>query len=538
MAIQSRPLHFFVPGQVIFHVTRSAGATDAQILAAVQAEVNESQGTGAAESNFTERLSANTPRILSQPVSGQAARRASVVYDLGYDDSPEGIAALVAEVDRLRGGFRGMENAASLGAGSNAQINDISLNWLMTGAPGIPSTTGGTGARPVPVTSPTQPYSDTLNGDFSQVDWASLIAGSATPGEINVVLLDTAPAMPLLSARFDELVLQKLAAGTQHPVLHQLLGTSNTFNTALSPDGTFLTVSGNGLPNSNLTFRISYNLSKDVDGQLIMEALANPAIMRPHDYVMSDHGLFAAGQIARLVQAMDSRVKVNIHLVQVLGDYGVGTLETLEEGLNWALASGVNGLPLVINSSLLVSTPRDKGHLFTIDDVGLTLPTITAMLAQVGPAMAVLEADFIAAAGDTRYNGVNLVAAAGNDSLPNLPPVRARFPAAFNSVMGVAALNADLSPAPYSNEADDPIADGTQAYGGEVIATVDGWVATATNGLIGVYIGAFPTGSGPVPSVNGWGAWAGTSFASPRAAAALAILRSTGLSAAAAAAAI
>jgi len=41
-----------------------------------------------------------------------------------------------------------------------------------------------------------------------------------------------------------------------------------------------------------------------------------------------------------------------------------------------------------------------------------------------------------------------------------------------------------------------------------------------------------------VPSVNGWGAWAGTSFAAPRVAAALAILRSTGMSAAAAAAAI
>ncbi len=536
-----RPLHYFVPGQVIFHVTRSAGATDAQIIEQVRTQVNTAQRSAPLESDFAERLNAASQRVVSQSVPGEGVRRAAVVVGLNYGQSPEGITKLVDEVARLRENFNTGENLSALAVGTAAQIDSVSLNWLMSGAQGAGGTTGGPGARPVAVSGPAQPYSETLNGDFSGVDWAGLVAKSTEPGEVNVVVLDTAPPLPLLSARFDELVLQQLPAGTPHSVLHRLLGESKQFSTVLSPDGKFLTVSGNNLPDANVSFRVSYNLAKDSDGRLIMETLLNHQSnfeIENHAYLMSDHGLFVAGQIARLVQATDARVKVNIHLVQVLGDYGVGTIETLQQGMNWALDSAASGLPLVINNSLMVNVPRDKGHLFAFDGAGLDLLTIQSITSMVAGSMALLEADFVAATSDMRFNGVNIVAAAGNDSVPMLPPVRARFPAAFDSVKGVGAINADGSLAPYSNEADNPTTAGTYAYGGEAVATADGWLATEAGGLIGVYLGEFPTSAGMVPSVNGWGAWAGTSFAAPRVAAALAILRSTGMSAAVAAATI
>ena len=538
-----RPLHYFVPGQVVFHVTRSAGATDAQIVEQVRTQVSAAQRGVEASGEFIQRFDAANERIVSQSVAGDGARRATVVVDLGYGKTPDDITKLVADVNRLRESFNTGEKLSALAVGTAAQIDSVSLNWLMSGAQGAGGTTGGPGAHPVPVNGPSQPYSETLNGDFPRIDWAGLVANSENPGEVNVVVLDTAPPLSLLSARFDELVLQQLPGGNPHSVLHRLLGASKQFNTSLSPDGNFLTVSGNNLPDANVTFQVSYNLAKDSDGRLIMETLLNHQSnfeIENHAYLMSDHGLFVAGQIARLVQATDARVKVNIHLVQVLGDYGVGTIETLQQGMNWALDSAATGLPLVINNSLMVNVPRDKGHLFSFNgtELDLDLLTFQAIMSMVAGSMAILEADYVAASSDTRFNGVNIVAAAGNDSVPLLPPVRARFPAAFDSVMGVGAINPDGTPAPYSNEPDNPTTAGTFAYGGEAMATADGWVATEAGGLIGVYLGEFPTPGGMVPSVNGWGAWAGTSFAAPRVAAALAILRSTGMTAAAAAAAI
>jgi len=47
-----RPLHYFVPGQVVFHVTRSAGATDAQIIEQVRAQINAAPPNSDTASEF------------------------------------------------------------------------------------------------------------------------------------------------------------------------------------------------------------------------------------------------------------------------------------------------------------------------------------------------------------------------------------------------------------------------------------------------------------------------------------------------------
>jgi hypothetical protein len=533
--------HYFLPGQIVFHVARAAGSSDAEAVSAVQALVNTGLGEFAAQSSLMQSINEGKVQVNAQ--AGEVGR-ATVVVDLGLGQSPEEMDALVQQVNALQATLPPAQAEAFSAQSVTTNVIGVSLNWLMSGAQGAVKGVGGPGAYPVEVANPTQAFSQNFNIEFPGMNWTA----SATPQEINIVVLDTAPQLALLAARLDELVIQRLAAGTQHPVLHRLLGSSKNLNTSLSADGNWMTVSGNNLPDSNLSFRVSYNLARDPNRRLIMEALLDHTTgvsIEDHDYPMGDHGLFAAGNIARLIQMIDPRVKVNLHLVQVLSEYGVGTLETLEQGLSWALASGVQGKPLVINCSLMLTVPRDAAHTFEFINLGLTQATVNTILATIAPSMALLEAEFGAAAVDTRYSGVNIVAAAGNDGIPGLPPPAARYPAAFASVMGVAAQNVDMSLAPYSNLRDDPFAQGSRAFGGEVEPVGSGWRARPDTGLIGLYLGLFPTdrslfpsNQGPVMSVNGWGAWAGTSFASPRVAAALGLLRANGLTAAAAAAAL
>jgi len=96
-----RPLHYFVPGQVVLHVTRSAGASDAEIIEQVGKQVSDAQRGVEVPGEFVPRFSAASKRIVSQSVVGDGARRATVVVDLGYGKKPEDIAALVADVNRF-----------------------------------------------------------------------------------------------------------------------------------------------------------------------------------------------------------------------------------------------------------------------------------------------------------------------------------------------------------------------------------------------------------------------------------------------------
>ena len=129
---------------------------------------------------------------------------------------------------------------------------------------------------------------------------------------------------------------------------------------------------------------------------------------------------------------------------------------------------------------------------------------------------------------------VLVVAAAGNDAGSAGRP-QARFPAAFNSVIGVAALGSDGLPTGYSNLADQPENIGIATLGGDVrqivsttgVANAEGPLeAHPDGGILGVYIGEFPNPESqvlnaagelpdPMPNDSGWARWAGTSFAAP-----------------------
>ena len=244
-------------------------------------------------------------------------------------------------------------------------------------------------------------------------------------------------------------------------------------------------------------------------------------------YLMRDHGLFVAGIIHTLAP------KATLHLYEVLNPYGVGSLESIFDGLSRILSdiqSNTIELPLIINCSFMLVNPPNG-----TDDPDFPYDRWNSLV-------------------DLIENGLHLdkviiVAAAGNDNKYNNPhPGRrpsARYPAAFTNVVGVGALpkgftrpqNGMFEAASYSNLADEHPIDGYMTLGGE---------AGPRNGVLGMYISDyFPKPAGFLwrvwsiltlgrarygrcyppkflwdfihvkykPNTTGWAWWAGTSFA-------------------------
>jgi hypothetical protein len=231
-----------------------------------------------------------------------------------------------------------------------------------------------------------------------------------------------------------------------------------------------------------------------------------------HMYEMSDHGLFIAGLIH------DSALEANIHLLEVLNKYGVGTLKSLLAGLQ---AIPNIKRPTIINCSLMMAArssmliqkfpnwkrlaeaePDPKTQRFTGKQLRMPLNSYLAALMQ--PLERIIQ-QRVAALGGNRL--VKIVASAGNDSRGNRERKPARYPAAFPKVIGVGALDRKNHPAAYSNYADNPLYEGIAAFGG--LADMATHTADVNDGIAGLYIGRFPDGT---PS-NGTARWAGTSFA-------------------------
>lgn len=212
-----------------------------------------------------------------------------------------------------------------------------------------------------------------------------------------------------------------------------------------------------------------------------------------HHYVMSDHGLFVAG----IIHSIAPRAK--LHLFEVLNRYGVGDVETVIDALKFA-SENLTCKPLVVNMSLFLGLPLEYRRNLR---QALTLVKIcNQLLAQ----------------------GSLIFTAAGNDGIGKDPPT-ARYPAAFESALGVGALprrpQADaialtLEKVPklatYSNKPDEPRKVGISTLGGE---------PGETKGILGLYLGAFP---GLLSKLrwklgrqknHNWAWWSGTSFATP-----------------------
>jgi hypothetical protein len=425
------------------------------------------------------------------------------------------LAGLVILLDKnLRGAVK---DAVSPSLGRGTSLEAVTFNWLM-GASSESGGTGGPGGRPVPFTYETgRSGVTTLNGrevmDFPfnvQGEGASALPDGKERGAgVKVAILDTAPSLHEMSAAYERW--HKMNPDNNCGVINQLV------EDLLKPNGP-LTV--HPASYSDLLRMRSVHLHE-------------------HDYKMTDHGLFVAGIIHKLAPAAE------LHLFEVLNPDGVGDLESIAKGL-WEVFDRFAGEPLVVNCSLVLNLPHDGAQIPELDqeilkeivkDWGEDQNNEYLVASPAGKAWLERQSQSIKWICDLLYlHGSRVIAAAGNDWEANRVRPNARFPAAFESVLGVGALpkgqvaspvgGARYPLASYSNIADEPGGEGVVTFGGE---------EGENKGVLGLYIGEFPADPNPPwwrrflnwiiillggrvagpRNLTDMAWWAGTSFAAP-----------------------
>lgn len=384
--------------------------------------------------------------------------------------------ALTREIDRLN--KQSDPQSRSL---SEPTLRVASPNWIAGGMPG--GVWGGPAARPTAYNGKPEAAADRASFVPPKLQRNRRGAG------VEVVILDTAPSAYQLARAYQRW-------HTKHQLVRELLQPGGRLRVSYAGHTDFI----------NLTM---YNFPQ-------------------HPYDMVDHGLFSAGIIHSLAP------QAPLHLVEVLHPYGVGDVDTIVRAL-WRIAHRQRRHPLVINMSLGINIPQPD-YLKSIGAHALNWEQLiqdkTLAHRMCWPLQWVCEV--------LHAQGVILVAAAGNDAHPGeTKRPSTRYPAAFDSVVGVGALVDGDKPAPYSNKADvpygidagvpesdygsasygtqgeqssQPLPQGVATFGGAVVTASDHVVrAQAEHSVLGIYTGAVPGGD----NEHGWAWWAGTSFAAP-----------------------
>jgi hypothetical protein len=393
--------------------------------------------------------------------------------------------------------------------GAPVKLRAVSLNWLVTGdRDSQPGGSGGPGGRPAPAepkrgnehhfVDSTGRLMSSLKGNNAQ---------ATTRTDVAVAVLDT-------SYSTDELqTIQRDPRWAGHEVVQQLLGRPPRVGDQIGK----LWIHSGYIP-------ANYMAGMTVDG---------------HDYIMTDHGLFVAGIIHTL--APDA----TIHLYQVLNEHGLGDFF----GIARALADVMDRFadkPVIINMSLTLNLPLQDEHLKDNDDFGIGRAilderprpflfwSIVRVICRIlkwifgRPVLncsgSWFDSQSVAFEWLSDLNhvlGSAPVAAAGNGGRNgNRPP--ANYPAAYDSVLGVGALNQAGVPARYSNLPDTPTTYGVETLGGEATETRNMqnevfYKVQTGEGVLGVFVGEFPEDERGVrhPNKCGWAWWSGTSFATP-----------------------
>lgn len=197
--------------------------------------------------------------------------------------------------------------------------------------------------------------------------------------------------------------------------------------------------------------------------------------------VIVDHGLFVAGIVHSIAPGAE------LCLIRVLNANGVGDLRALNAALKHVMhLATTSGKRLVINCSLVLAIQPGQEEMGGLIHLLKLASLLTVQNSQPSSRFCI-------------------VAAAGNDSDD------AGYPAAFNSVVGVAALDRTGEPAPYTNKADSHLGDPRLTYAG--VATFGGRDSSGADGMIGIYTApSYPDGT---LNTSGWAYWSGTSFAAP-----------------------
>ncbi|GEM_PF-3598591 len=385
-------------------------------------------------------------------------------------------------------------------------------NWYNSAAQGERVGTGGPGGMATPAGSKVihpinvQQILSSFSGRRA-ISYEELLRRS---GAVEIAILDTLPSLTAIEAAFNSSL-------RDHPLFNAL----------------FIRHGALTIPNDLV--RLTYDTTLHWSGMSLMEWLKHEVVIDHYEHPMADHGTFIASVIYQLLDHARSQNKLNVHftfhLIQVLGDNGVGTTETIFNGIKQAFDHRTKNMPLLFNCSFTLLTPTEANPKLYLDGE-LTASAIPEFDTDVN---ATSRYSIETILDDLwQYEGVSIVAAAGNEGIdPNLAPNasfrhKARYPAAMPSVFGVASLEAPNTPnlAYYSNSPDNPLEQGFAAFGGAIDPN---GVTDPVNGIYGLYIGeTFPPSPGtttPIPNTDGWAAWAGTSFAAPHVTAAMAIGR-------------
>ena len=360
--------------------------------------------------------------------------------------------------------------------GVPAEVEVVSLNWLLGAGP-EPGGTGGPGGRPTPFRGPTNTDKYKIQPSPKFLEKFKMSNGE----KVTVAILDTA---------YEEDELKNLKPQGSHDLYEALLG--NNKRLTVHPDETVK----------------DYLPGVTIDG---------------HDYDMTDHGLFVAGIINSLAP------QAELHLYQVLNKYGLGDLRSIARALK-DVYDRFSNKKLVVNLSLTINIPLERGHIKSDDDV---IGNKLVAVAQIKKDDNLVDNSakklkdwydrqslFAEQICDLAYAlGFRVIAAAGNNRDEKQQPGRphACYPAALESVLGVGALpksdppqdnTKKLKTTSYSNKSDRPQETGITTLGGE---------EGDEQGVLGIYLGNFPPETNPDQdsNTNGWGWWAGTSFATP-----------------------
>lgn len=350
---------------------------------------------------------------------------------------------LVAAIARLNALVQNEENPPD----GDVQVLGGVRNWL-TSAGMAHIGTGGPGGRPVPPPG---------KSSFALSQAVQSALGTPDSQTIDVAILDTVPSEATLQAAFGNL------AWRDDPLLKSLLW----------PQGV-LDVQRNDFSITRIP---------------CAPFACHSTVGQHRDYDLSDHGLFIAGIIRRIAP------NARIHLIQALGDQGVGSVSQIIRAAE-TVRDLPRNTPLLVNLSFAVNTRQlltgARGALSSGDQLQVQMENFSLwmLFSLLG------------------LSNARLIAAAGNDNQTTPPRRPARSPADYLAVIGVGALKADLSgPVSYSNTPDQPASFGLWALGGEV--RPDGKTDPA-KAVQSCFIGSFPDGQA---NVSGWASWAGTSFA-------------------------
>jgi hypothetical protein len=463
-------LVYYLPGQVILHLTHAADLTPeilARELKAFLTDSNEDQP-------WKNELKPPGPEsVLTFPIQREGVVISIVPTRLANEQADPG--AVGRLLNSFYGRYKNQLGSISSANGTPITLVSLSPNWLAGGvAHGIGVVSPGAWPEQAQVEAGRWPQF--ILGD------EKLEAKPGRGGGLHIAILDTAPCLHEIVAAYKKWC--EPAEAYLHPNVktpHRLI------ESLLGPGG---------------PLHVYPATLEDL-------RLVAPYTSLGHPYSMPDHGLFVAGIIHTFVP------QATLHLYEVMNSYGVGCVETLLKGLINALNKPDNQRPQIINCSLVLGLPPDGSP---DPDFQYELPDSAHLEKMLKP----LEDIFDLLADE----GIVVIAAAGNDAQDGHKRPPARYPAAFQSVIGVGALPRPPHGTPhkktsYSNQADHPKGNGYVTLGGE---------EGQKKGVLGVYISHLPEYTGQRPknkrevkrdcvryqyNKSGWAWWAGTSFAAP-----------------------